>query len=294
MKVVTPVAIETGTTLVSTNVGTGADPAAYNALTVYALADRVVEAEVIYASLKAANTGNTPSASPLWWAVVGPINSLAMFDRRIGTVTSNADTIEVTVAPGVVVSMLSMRGLAALTVVATQTDPVDGEVYTETVDMVEPVFDWYEYFFTEPVVATDVLLTGFLPYLGAEISVVIDNTGGTAECGLFAVGPATGPGAAEFGASDGITDWSRFEPDEWGVRDVVERDYADDAELMVEVPVRLSPAFRRLLASRRAQPTLLSLADSRPDAQYYGLISFRRVFSYAGIDTYSITVKGFT
>ncbi|HSV46085.1 MAG TPA: carbohydrate-binding protein, partial [Ramlibacter sp.] len=110
MRVVAPIAIVTGTTLVSTNVGTGADPDAYNPATTYAQADRAVLAEVIYESVQDANLGNDPATTtPTWWKVVGPINSMAMFDRRIGTVTVNADVIEVELEPGCVITVLSVR-----------------------------------------------------------------------------------------------------------------------------------------------------------------------------------------
>lgn len=295
MRIGSPITVATGSTLTSTNVGTGADPAAYNAGTTYALADRSVVGEVIYESIQAGNLGNAPASSPLWWATVGAINSMAMFDRRVGSQTTNADTILVVITPGEIVNVLSLLKIGAASVTVTQTDPVEGVVYTETQSLIEPSGGgWYAYLYGGQRVKTDALFIGFKPYRNATITVLIDNTGGTAACGLLAVGPSVVPGAAKLGASDGLQDYSRVEEDEWGIRDIVERDYADDAELTVDVESWYSPTFRRLLASRRALPTLLTLADERPDAQYYGLISFRRVFSFNDIDTYSITLKGFT
>ncbi len=294
MKVVAPITIATGSTLISTNVDTALDPAAYAGGTTYALIDRCVVGEIVYESRQAGNMGHAPAASPDWWRAVGPINKMAMFDRRVGSLTVHPDKILVTIAPGAVIDTLSLRNLAAGWVSVTQTDPTDGVVYTETLDLTEPVGDAWEYAFDPIICSPDALFTGFLPYYSSTITVEIDNTGADAACGLFVTGLATEAGAARYDASDEIDDYSLVQPDAWGVRDIVERDYADDAEMLVEVQADRSPQFRRLLASRRAQPTLVILADHRPDAQYYGLISFRRVFPLPGWDVYALTIKGFT
>jgi hypothetical protein len=295
MKLIIPIPIVTGGTLTSTTAGAGADPAAYAAGTTYPLAQQATSGDLIYQSAQAANTGHTPASNvPTWWVVVGSTNKTAMFDTRVGSQTTNPNTISVVVTPGEAVTTLSLRNLAANSITTTQTDPTDGAVYTEIRDLTEPVGDWWEYLYAPIVSAADALFTGFLPYRNATVTVLIDNTGADAKCGLFVIGQAIEPGGAQFGASDGIDDYSQVQPDAWGVRDIVQRDYTDEAEFNVQVPTAASPFFRRTLAERRAKPTLIVLADNRPDAQYYGLISFRRTFSFPEVDMYAVTVKGFT
>lgn len=295
MRVVTPLTIATGGILTSTNVGTSLDPAAYNGATNYALDERCVVGETIYQSVYVGvNTGHNPPDSPDYWLRVGPINKLAMFDRAVGSQTINADTIEVVITPGQVVGVVSLLNLDGASVSLTQNDPVDGEVFATTVNLTEPVSGWWDYLYSPVVRRTSALITGLMPYRNASITITIDNTGGDAKCGVCIVGPSVHPGDAEYGASDGIDDYSEVQPDTFGVRDIVERDYADDAEMTIWVPVADSPRFRRILAERRAKPTLFVLADHRPDAQYYGLPSFRRTFQMNAHDIYALTVKGFT
>jgi len=43
---------------------------AYAAGTAYALGARVISASIVYVSIQAANTGNTPVSSPLWWTAI--------------------------------------------------------------------------------------------------------------------------------------------------------------------------------------------------------------------------------
>lgn len=296
MQVVAPITIATGSTLVSTNVDTTGDPAAYNAGTTYAAAARVTAGEVIYESLQAANIGHDPTlaASATWWANVGAINKMAMFDKRVTTLTVFADHITVVISPGDIVSSLGLRGLEGESVTVTQTDPTDGVVYTQTQSIADDVLDWFDYLYGTAEVTPDAVFVGLAAYASATITVTISAPGGTAKCGLLVLGYGFEAGDAESGATDGITDYSVVRTDQWGNRDTTERDYADDAEFTVWVDAAVSPRFRRLLASRRAKETLIILDETRPDAQYYGLLSFRRTFAFDGQDVYAITVKGST
>src|SRR4051812_46450521 len=115
MDVVAPITVTNGGTLTSSNASSAGDPAAYNPGTGYTTGQRCVESDTIWQSaLVGANTGNLPSTSPsTTWAEVGPINKMAMFDRRISSLTVNADTIDVTITPGAYVSHLMLRNVTA-------------------------------------------------------------------------------------------------------------------------------------------------------------------------------------
>lgn len=292
--VVVPITIAEGGALTSTNVGTSLDPAAYNAGTTYALGAQVTSAGVIYQSVQAGNTGH-PVTDTAWWVRVGVINKLRMFDGKVGAQTENASSIVVEVTPGVVVGALSLRNMDALSVTVTQSTVAEGELYSRTVELDEAVVDWYEYWFSDIVRQTEAVFTGLVPFTDAAITVTIDNTGNTAKCGELLMGPVMEPGRAEFGLTDGIDDYSIITPDAFGVRDIVERDFADNMELTIWVESGRSPALRRLLAENRARPILVVSTDARPDAQVYGLAeSWRRVLSYPGWDIFNLTMKGLT
>lgn len=306
MRVVSPIAITAGGTLTSTNVDTSADPAAYNAGTTYNLGDRALGSDgMVYESISlTGHSGNNPTlaASSAYWGLVGVINKLAMFDRRVGSQTVFADFIEVEVTLDEIADLLSLRNMDGHTVTVTGTDPVEGVIFgPEEYDLQEDVGDWWEYLYSPIVQSPELLVTDLPPYANAVWKVKIDNTGADAKCGLFVMGPALEAGDAEVGASDELDDFSSVEADQFGVRDIVERDYADDANFTVYVDAAVAPLFRRTLAARRAQPTLIVLDDTRPDAQYYGLVSFEHVFLIGesddgepGIDVFNMKVKGFT
>jgi hypothetical protein len=291
---VEPILIATGGALTSTNVGTSLDPAAYNGATTYALGAQVTSGESIYQSLQAGNTGHAVSDTA-WWVEVGAINKLRMFDRKVGAQTENADTIEVVITPLSVINVISLRNLQALEVTVEQSTTELGVVYSSTVVLDEPVIDWFDYFFSPITLATEAVFTGLSPFTDAVYSISIENTGGTAKCGELLMGAAMDAGVTEAGVSDGIDDYSIIAPDEFGVRDIVERDFADNMELTVFVQTQKSAPLKRLLTQNRARPLLVIASDARPDAQVYGLAeSWRRILSYPNYDVFNIVMRGLT
>jgi hypothetical protein len=291
---VEPIEITTGGALTTTNVGTSLDPAAWNSGTTYALADQATSGEVIYQSVQAGNLNHAVSDTA-WWVEVGAINKMRMFDRKIGAQTENADTIEVDITPGVIIDVVSVRNVQAASVTVEQSTVADGVIYSRTVELDEPVVDWFDYWFSAVTMQTEALFTGILPYSDAVFNIVVDNTGGTSKCGELLMGPALEIGRVMAGVSDGIDDYSRIEADEFGVRDIVERDFADNMEFAVRVEASISPVLKAFLTRNRAQPFLVLVSPNRPDAQVYGLAeSWRRVLSYVDHDTYSITMRGLT
>lgn len=292
---VEPITIATGGALTSTNVGTSLDPAAYDAAHTYALADQATSGESIYQSVQAAaNTGHALTDAA-WWVRVGAINKMRMFDGRVGDQSENANTIEVVITPGTVVGALSVRNMAALTVRVVQQTVGEGVLYDKTVSLDDPVLDWFDYFFADFTYQTDAIFTGLTAFSDASYAITVDNTGGTAKCGEILMGPAFDAGITEAGVTKGIDDYSLISADAFGVRSIVERDFADNMALTLWVLAGRSPTLTRLLTRNRARPFLLVSSDARPDAQVYGLAeSWTCTLSYPDYDVYSVSMKGLT
>lgn len=291
---VEPILIALGGALTFTNVGAGDDPAAYDAGATYAAGDTATSGQNVYQSVQGANTGN-PVTDPAWWVRIGATNALRMFDSRVGDQTENSDRIVVVIAPGTIIDVLALKNLQAFSVRVVESTPTDGVVYDRTIELDFPVHDWYEYFFDEIVMQTEAVFADVLPYTDATFTVTIDDTGGTAKCGELMMGAAVHAGITEAGVSTGIDDYSLVQPDEFGVRDIVERDYADNMDMVVYVDASRSSTVTRFLTRNRAKPILVIASDSRPDAMVYGLAeSWRRVLSYPAIDVFNLTMKGLT
>lgn len=291
---VEPIAIATGVALVSTNAGPGDDPAAYDAGTFYDTGARVTSGESVYQSVQDRNRGE-PVLDPAWWVRVGAINRLRMFDGRVGDQTENPDNIVVVIAPGTIVDVLALKNLQAFSVHVVETTPADGLVYDRTIVLDSVVHDWYEYFFGDFVMQTDAVFADVLPYTDATFTVTIEDATGTARCGELMMGAAVHAGTTEAGVSTGIDDYSLVQPDEFGVRDIVERDFADNMDMVVYVESTRSSTVTRFLTRNRAKPILVIASDQRPDAMVYGLAeSWRRVLTYPDMDVLNLTMKGLT
>ncbi|TWI69063.1 hypothetical protein IP91_00128 [Pseudoduganella lurida] len=127
------------------------------------------------------------AGTPAPWIDVQATNRFAMFDAVNNTVTSNPESIDVTLSPGRFNS-LYLGGLDAATVDVTVA--VDGVVvdsrHLEL--LVDNVFSWSEWL-SEPIIRdTDAVLFDLNGYGGATLRVVISQPEGVAKCGTLVVG----------------------------------------------------------------------------------------------------------
>lgn len=258
MKLILPETID-DTTLAATNVAETLDE--YNPATSYSEGDKVRDDATHHAfeSLEDANMGN-PLTDASKWLDLGPTNPWAMFDQKVGTITSNADTIEVTVVPAGRATGLAAFNLAGASVSVTVTDTLEGVIYDETFILVSNanVGDYYDYCFEPIIRKTELLVDDLPPVAGADIDVVIDNTGGNAACGGLVLGSLRELGVTVYGSGFGIIDYSRKEPDDFGNIDLVQRDYRSTGRFDVVVPRLLVDEVKRVLTARRAIPTVFS------------------------------------
>lgn len=255
----------------------------YAAGTAYAAGDRVIVPAThdVWESLANANTGNTPATSPTWWVRVGPTNRMSMVDTSVSTQTTRAGGIDVTVTPGETVDMLALLNINAASVRVRMTDPTDGVVYDHTSDMIAPLSE-SEYFawFFEPITRIDYLVATLPAYGSAAVRVELIDTG-TAACGVMALGLSRKIGEGTLaGARTGITDYSGKVRDTWGQYQIVERGYSNRASISTVVKSNMVDPVKKLLASRRARPTLCIASEQYSSLVLFGLISFDVTIPY--------------
>lgn len=180
-----------------------------------------------YESLIADNTGNALTDATKWLDL-GAINRFRMFDTVNGTTTTNATSINVTVAVTGRADSIGLLGLDAETVQVIMTAGVYGTVYDQTYSLLSDsgITSWYEYFSEDVVYSADLVLTDLPLYTDPSIQVIISKASGTVTCGTMILGQSRNLGAAIYGAQGGIQDYSRKEVDDFGNYTLVERSYA--------------------------------------------------------------------
>jgi hypothetical protein len=260
----------------------------------------------IYESLTAGNVGNYPPLDVLEtvpkWLEIGYTNRWKAFDTKIGTQTTNADSITYKIAPGEIFDSIAFFGLEGATVRITLTDPVDGVVYDHTIKLIdvtltgtEPEMDWYAYFFSEVTQLTETARLGMSLYLNAVLDITITYTGGTAKVGTIVIGKQMAIGKTQYSPTIGITDYSVKDTDAWGNTIITERAYADKMSCDVIIPNSGVPYIYRMLANLRATVLVFVGADESifPSLIKLGFYrDFNVVMQYPTYSICSIDIEG--
>lgn len=263
MRIIRPVTITEGM-LTACNVAED-DAPAWDGGTAYIAGNRVIYSHVVYECL-VGNTGaqpdqNTGGTTPKWLNL-GATNRWKMFDEKVGSQTVKADAITLTVAPGLIDS-IAFLDLVATEIILSMTDPVEGLVYSETVDLVSKatIVDGYTYFF-EPIITTDsVVLLGIPPYQNASISITINYPAGNAAVGTIAFGMQKELGVTQYQPTISITDYSKKEVDTFGNYSVLQRAYSKRLECELHVKNVNIDVLHRTLSEYRATPVIWVGAD---------------------------------
>lgn len=252
----------------------------------YVVGDRRLYEHKIYEAL-VANTNCVPTAYistiPPKWLDCGFDNRWKMFDKKVGSQTSLAEEIELTLAPGLVDS-IAFLDVDAVAIDIVMTDPVEGVVYSATVDLIDQavIDDAYTYFFIPIVTHDAAVLLGIPPYGNASISFTIRNPGGVAKIGTLAVGMQKSLGIALYQPSVGITDYSRKEKDQFGEYSIIERGFSKRLSCDVRLKSSKADDLHRTLAEYRATPVIWVGVD----------VGYSSTIIYGFFNSFEITLSG--
>jgi hypothetical protein len=276
----------------------------YDAGTTYAEDDYVMETasgvHKVYQSLQGANTGHALTDT-LWWLEISPTNRWKVFDTKVQTQTSQAASMEYVLEPGLF-DAVALLNLEATSVQIVIDDPVEGEVYNETTNLVTtiPYSDWYLYFF-EPsirdtdIVKTDMCAIGTPPFTNAQITITITNTAGNAECGGIVLGMQAYIGAMAYGAEAGNIDYSVKSADDFGNYTITERSYSKRMNCPLEIRNLVVDESKRLLDQYRATPMVFVGHEDYTMFIIYGFIkNYSIVMAHPAFSRCDLEIEGLT
>ena len=236
------------------------DYAAWSSTTAYVVGNRVLYQHKNYECL-VNNTNNDPAVYSITtvpkWLDLGYCNRWRMFDSVVGTQTVQANSITVTITPGLIDS-IAFLDCEATSIQITMTYPTEGIVYEELIDMVmgSGIVDGYTYFF-EPIITTDsAVLLGIPPYGGASLEVVITNVGGDAKIGTLAVGTKKELGLTLYEPTISITDYSKKDVDAFGNYTIIERRFSKKFRCDLILDSSSVDDLQKTLATYRATPLI--------------------------------------
>ena len=190
------------------------------------------------------------------WDKTGTTNRWNMFNAVLQEQTSFATLIDISVTPGEVINSLAFFNLDANSIDIEVNDPVDGVVYTNTINLVSfsGITDWYSYFY-EPIVretnAADLSLPAFP---AATINIDINISSGNAKCGAVVFGSLFEIGDSQHGANFGITDFSTKTTAASGSVTVTAGAFSDIADVQVICDSQRFTEIKTTLTSLRSVP----------------------------------------
>ena len=253
-----------------------------------------------FESLVAANTTD-PVADQLTggnnWQDIGPTNRYAMFDTLNGTQTVQADIVEVEVTAGSLTNMVAVLNVNAVAVQVIVTDPVDGEVYNVTKNLISNsgINDWYSYLFTPIERDSSVIFSDLPAYALATVRVIITAPADTVQVGVLILGRQTLIGTALHGSSGGTRDYSRKETDDFGNFTVVPRANSKRAEFAVQMLTPRTGFVQDFLNGILTVPSVWIGDEGNTASIVYGYYrDFDIIFSDAVYSDTSIQVEGLT
>lgn len=199
----------------------------------YAAGARVIVPAMhrIYESIVDGNVGADPAAGGGKWLDVGPTNRWAMFDRALGSATTSAIGLDVTLNAG------AANALALLDVVGAWVRVRTGS-YDRTIAVGQGAITFLD-----------------LPGGGAPIRVTIDGNG-SVSVGTLLVGRLVSLGVTEAGPSAGITDYSRKVVDDFGEVTVVQRAWSKKMAAKALINTAALDVVSNRIAAVRARPSL--------------------------------------
>ena len=297
MKLIRPTTL-TDAMLTSSTVAEN-DYAAWGSGTAYAVGARVILTSTHrkYEAL-AASTGVNPATDPTKWLDLGPTNRWAMFDARVGTVTTRTGSLQVVLAPGAADGVALMDTDAES---ATVTLTVGGtQLYAKTQSFNiggTAIDNWFSWFF-EPLGRKSSLLFLDVPVYETGVLTITmsrDNPADVVSCGTLLVGRQYDIGDTEHGVDLGIIDYSRKETDQFGVTSVVERAFAKRMSARVVMQTSAIDDVHRTLAAVRATPVLWIGSEAFDSLTVYGFYKeFSIDLAYPTVSYCSLTIEGLT
>jgi hypothetical protein len=299
----TPTTITAGMLTSSTAPEPAATETAWVSAGTYALGDLRIRATThkVYLCIQThSGRAQLPEDDAAYWTAIGPTNRWACFDRAVGTATTLASPLTIVLAPGMV-NALALLELVGTSVTVSMTSASEGgaTVYSSTtsLEMSAPA-DYYNYFFDPFIPRRNVLLTGLPPYEDGVITITLTGSGDVS-LGAALVGLYVEIGAAQYGATAGIDDYSVKTTDAYGTTTITERAYAKRATFKLWLSRDAVNVVHRALADGRATPCLYAGTPDQPEYDEAMLIygwpgSFQLEIAYPTVSLYSLEIKGLT
>ena len=221
----------------------------WSALTSYAVGDEVIltSTHKVYENLIAGMNSTPPNVAALQatprWFEKRATQKWAVLDQYATTQSSVVSPMTYVIKPGIF-NAFQAYGLSGATLTLTAKTATGGAVFfTQTVELIEPPIDHYDYYFGQIRALSKLLIKNILPYADPEITITITaGTGVSVAAGMFVFGDlrpivsVEGTGGVLNDAQVKPTTTSLFISDGYGGTKIIKRTKGSDMEINVVMP----------------------------------------------------------
>jgi len=283
-----------------------ADYAEWEAATSYTLGQKVIRLtthriyENLIAGVNATLPENATGGATPRWLDVGPTNRWAMFDNEVGSYTTDASPIIVTLTPGSIdgVSLIEISG-ASSAAVYYKDMPGGTTLYSAVVtDLDTAEFSEIFDFFTMAYEPVTVLNFSGIPsgYMSGELTIQITGVG-SVSLGAAKFGLKRDLGGTQYGATLGIIDYSRKETNDFGRVQITPRRNVKTLTAKMLFENGKMPSIYKALSNATTTPCIWIGADE--DGQLEGITTiygfykdFTVDIAYPTSSYCSLTIEG--
>lgn len=287
------------------NTTSNPDPAWTSGAT-YPAGAKVTYNKKVYESLQAANTNKQPNTNPTWWLDSGSDNRHACFDGQINTKTSSMGKLWIVIQPGSI-DAVALIDMDATIVKLAMFDITAGLVATKVLGLSGlSVFDWYQYFFYDPLLKRTQAIFDNLPvYPNSYITIELQGApvpegapASTVTVAEIVFGLTENLGGTQYGATAGIIDYSVKKTDEFGNISFVRRNYSKRLSAQLFTSNVMLNRVQRFLTSVRALPCVWIGSDDPQLEETLIVYGFYKDFSidiaYPSHSLCSLEIEGLT
>lgn len=235
---------------------------------------------------------------PPTWTDNGPTNEWAFKDQINDTQTENADTIVInhTMTNGEFPNSVGIYNMDAFEIAVQLTSVTAGGVFfdeTYSLEDNDHITDIFEYLYAGFRINRRALyIDGIQSYIDADITITINNTGGTAKVGNVVIGEQVEIGGTLEGATTPIQDYSRKIVDNFGNTTLKNNGNSKQFRGQVAIPVEMVNYVYNTLSDFASVPVAFSGDKRYSGMNMYGTVSIIPAYTVANIHRATLKCEG--
>lgn len=298
MRLIRPIPLGSSNIISTTISNTGS---IWNPGITYGINAIVMAGDSYFKSVQAANI-NHPITDPAWWVFNGPLDTVAIFDKVVGSQTKAPGSFSYLLQCNGRIDSIAFLNIAAKFIrikvsVPTGAESPDLLLYDEIFDLTvtSGINNWHAYYFEELKSKKNLVVLNLPTVYNAKIEFEVINPSSIAKVGEVVIGQQLFLGRTQYGSGVGITDFSKKERDVFGNYQIVERPFSKRGNFNVMIDNNFIDELQETLASLRATPTLYLGVDEYYSTHIFGFYKdFNLVIEHFNETQCSLEIEGLT